>query len=68
MTEKLLTFVRGIVRPVTTLAGFAAVLWAFLHIVLVRGVPSEVNARIVDVILTAVAMALAFWFGQRKQS
>ena len=66
MIDKLLTFIRGIVRPVITVAVALALVWGFIFIVIYKSMPEEVYTRIIDAVLTIAGMAIAFWFGQRK--
>lgn len=54
MTDKLLAFIRGIVRPVLTAAGFGAIVYFI-----------SIGTAIPDWFQGMVAVMVGYWFGSR---
>ena len=65
MTDKLLLLLRGIVRPVTTLAVVFVLVWGFVFVIIYKPLPAEIYVKIIEGVLTVAGMVLAFWFGGR---
>lgn len=68
MTDKLLAFIRGIVRPVATLTVVFVLAWGFIEVLSSKPLPGEIYVGIISAFLGITGTVIGVWFGGRNAS